>query len=202
MSEQFESMDTRTLYYTKTIIIHSKRKRMNISINQYALCDVIEKFIEKHGNMTKPELRAMVDIYHITDPVEEFKKLKELGITDITKSGVVLTKKWNDLPPNHKDMFEEFWKEYGMVGNKKSAIDMFIRFLKSGETFETLTEKYWPKYKSYLGSGATQLHLSTYLNPENERYKDNFVSNAHYKKVDKDVVVIDFEKQSNPKNSR
>lgn len=181
MNEQFVSMENRTLYYLKTIIVHSKRKKHKLTVNQYAMCDVIDKFIEKHGDMTKQELRAMVDIYCITDPVEEFKKLMQLNMLDMKDGMVILSSKWNDLPKNMSKMFDEFWEEYGKVGNPKKAKIMFTRFLKSGETYENLIKIYWPKYKKYIKQGSTQMHLSSFLNPEEERYKENFVANAHFK---------------------
>tara|TARA_R110000803_G_scaffold36811_4_gene79133 strand:- start:1445 stop:2077 length:633 start_codon:yes stop_codon:yes gene_type:complete len=209
MPEFTSSDEARGLYYLKTIINQSKRRKLELTVNQYAMLDVIDHFLVKHGNMTKGELREMVDMYGIENAVQEFKYLKENGflfmMKENTVSFVVLSPKFNGslVPSDYEEKFELLWNDYGRVGNKVNSKKMFLLFLKSGGSWEVLWTDCWPMYKKHLTlSGASQLHLSTYLNPENERYNDEWKSNAHYQDKERGFTAPKITVNKNPKKSR
>lgn len=207
MSE-FVSSSTRELFLSTIIFDVKKMRKLKITFEQYAICYLVEEFIAKHSSMNRDEFSAMGDIYNIKDIKDKGRKLRDLKLLSIYKGEkevfVTVTEKWGGLRADHEILFHKLWEDYGRVGYYGRCKKAFVDFLKSGETWENLWTVYWPSYKKYLKSNNThQMHLSTFLDLKDEKFKSNYKSNAHYDKANKGMdIPVKKSLKIDPKDAR
>lgn len=179
-----------------------KMRKMGISPNEFFIVDMVNEFVTKHKEMSLCDFSEMMYMYHVQHINEQFQKLCKLGFLKFVpgdnncKGFVDVGKNWVSNFAEELDKFEVFWRDYielardteNRAGNKKQARTMWDRMIKSGTTAYDLMNNYFPKYKIYIQqSGAPMMHASSYLNPQNERYKEEF--NFKKKQDDKNQIT-------------
>lgn len=175
----------------KTIIDHKKRNKFSLTCDEYALIESIENFMVK--NKIKRFLPK--DPEHqkkVNNPIAFSDELYKLAGNSLINKGMLIKSKeggfiivpsWCEENEKLEQLFNTFWETYGKIGSKKNGLTMFKKALKKVD-LEHLYER-WEEYKSFLEeSGQHQMHLSTWLNPDNERYNDEFKVTS-VQKIDK-----------------
>lgn len=187
-------MTVKTITIRTVIVNIAKCKKLGVSPSGFVMCSLMEHFISKHQLMTNEDLKVVSEKHGIDNVKDLFFDLVHKGICEFKKSGdkktVHLTGKWNDLPIDFEDKFEWLWADYGRIGDKQPAKRMLKKYLEAGNSWDDLVHKYWSSYKVFLANNkTTQMHLSSFLNPEEEKFKREFTANAHFGKNEKDNVL-------------
>jgi Mn-dependent DtxR family transcriptional regulator len=174
----------------ETIINHAKARKLQISPSEYVLLEIISDFVIKHGEMTLCDFSEMMHMYNIYNLNEKIQRLQKMSLVryirknDKCKGSIYVTEAWHGAKATDiVETFELLWKQYKEVadklshnvGNKKKGLEMFQRAIKAGNDSNDIMETYWPKYKRYILSGdAPMMHLSSFMNPQYERFKEDF----------------------------
>lgn len=191
MEKKYSATKREPIY--KTIIDHKKRLELELTMDQYALADAIEQVIDKYKDFDSK--RDYDRIYRRTGIKREFYPSlgKALFVKDIISpipetNKYILTAKWKG---NNEEIikkeFEKLWIRSGKVGNKQAAFKMFKKAVKE-DPIEYLFSR-WSLYEAFLKTSTqSQLHLSSWLNPENKRYNDEWKESAFSKKKDTNQI--------------
>lgn len=175
----------------KSIIDHKKRNKFGLTCDEYVLLESIEEFMIK--NKLKRFLPKNEDHRKkVNNPIAFSEELYKLVGNNLINKGMLIKCKetgfivvpsWCAENEQVEQSFNLFWEAYGKVGSKKNALSMFKKALKQVD-LEYLYER-WEEYKSFLQeSGQHQMHMSTWLNPDSERYNDEFKVTS-VQKIDK-----------------
>lgn len=108
----------------------------------------------------------------ITITCDEYKLLDSSG--KVIVSGKTFSAKMTE------SRFEKFWEDYGRIGNKMKAREMYLRAIKV-VTLDYLSERLKLYLKFLKFSGQYQMHASTWLNPRNREFDNDNV--AYMKKA-------------------
>lgn len=163
----------------KTVIDHKKRVKLTLSCDEFVLAQAIEDIV---GDLAFNTVKGYENVYKMTGFTNiEYRSIGSILIQKgifkrLADNNVRLVSPWEADTSSQKD-FDEFWDEYGKVGNKKAAKKSFLKALKVTD-LDHLKER-WKAYKAHLEeSGQSQLHMSTWLNPDNERWNDEYKSSS------------------------
>lgn len=160
-----------------TIINHRDRVSKGLSCDEYVMIDAINFYMEKN-NLKTFDSRKFDQIRKLTgfekDKIIELGKIlkrREFLIDSGDKKYKINGKLWND--EEIIKGFEKLWKLYGKVGNRRNAESMYKKAVKiEGHEYLLVKVRIYKKFLAH--SDQFPLHFSTFLNPKNKRYNDNF----------------------------
>lgn len=187
----------------KTTIIHSIRVELNITMTEYAFLDFLRFWFVESKHMQKitesnlyqyTGIKDMAKIKRIIARLKIKKMLEQKELKTPTGSIVVMYPAFAFLNKFSKeDKFEVFWNlkdVKGMTmhrGNKAKALIMYNRLIKVINPAEI--QDYFLKYKAFVDkTGQTQLHTSTWLNPDWAHYKDELIIVEQKTKVKEQII--------------
>lgn len=162
-----------------TLIDHKKRVKLTLSCDEFALAQTVEDLVQGNPFDTVAGYQEVYKVIGFTNI--EYRSIGSIliqkGIFErLEDNNVRLTSSWG-TNTDQEDDFLEFWEEYGKVGNKKSAKRNFLKAVKA-VGLDHLKAR-WKAYRAHLEeSGQSQLHMSTWLNPDNERWDDEYKSSS------------------------
>lgn len=155
----------------KSIIDHSIRVEMKLSLEEYVLLDFIHTW---NLHNTAPIL--VKDYYYATgiineDLIDLFQRLKDRGMIckHHKKDGPDVTQRWKDLF-NTDGQFEEMWTLH-RKGNKATAKDRFFKVIKKIE-YQELKAKLIAYLKNCDEYNIFKKGLDVWLNPEREHWNN------------------------------
>ena len=169
-----------------TVIDHRKRVKLGLTLQQYVFLDIIEQLILKHGKFNA--LSMQDDFYRLSgiDPIG-FKSIGKVMmeknfIVKVDKNIYVPFKAWGLSLGDYKKEFEVLWELYGKVGNRKTGEQMYIKARKAKFEYNFLLERVKVYLKFLKESGQLQLHASSFFNPTNEQFNNEFKAVKQEKK--------------------
>lgn len=183
---EIETVKSRTWTGVKgsTVINHKLRLIYDLSYPEYVILDYIQWYYEKHpGKRQDPELLWKMTGHKIdSDFVGIIRLLNKKGLIKLIMGTDVATPTLAIPEPSDQWLknfdltadFEKFWSMWGRIGNKEKAKAMYSKARKmvDNDTLFEAGKKYVQHYKDQFGENAT--HASTYLNPKNKHWEDEF----------------------------
>jgi hypothetical protein len=171
-----------------TTINNNIRVKLNLSMEEYAIMEHVEKSHRDSVELTYSSIYSKTGIEH--DPAKiVFNNLWERGflITSNTVSRFKPSPKWLGAFSGLKDEFEQFWhsmdidmpegiKRISWTGSKIDAEKKFCK-LRRIETFDYLMKQKVYYFKVIASSSyRTIMGCSVFLNVETKRYSEDWAS--------------------------
>jgi len=161
-----------------TVVDHKRRCKLNLTLSEYVFLDAIEQLIVRNG---KFHARTMQDdLYKICGILPDaFKvlggKLREKEML-LHQGGNIFTlgQKWSEGSADIKQEFEALWLLLGRVGNKKKGLQMYDKARKAGFEADFLKKRVDVYVKFVKDSEQYPLHVSSFFNPANEEFNNEF----------------------------
>jgi hypothetical protein len=160
-----------------SIIDHSIRFKLKLTVEEYILCDLIYQFNKRYriGSLTYNKYLSTVGFLP-EDVLRIGKSLKQKGfITDgLKQKRIVTTKLWDD---NFDDdaQFEQLWTLHPK-GNKAEARESFMKSIRI-TGYNLLVEKL-QDYINFQPNFQFRLKLSNWLDPKLKHWEDELVYNG------------------------
>jgi len=186
----------------KTTVIHSIRVLLQITMEEYAFLDFLMYwFIEKKRTekITEKDLYQYTGIRGIPEIKQMISSLKKKQLLEQkeikTPEGLIIVMYPSDSflsKFKSSNNFENFWNlkidgKTAHRGNRAKALMMYNKLIKILGWKDI--EKSFLKYKAFVDkTGQTQLHTSTWLNPQWEHYKDELIA-AEEKSPKKEQII-------------
>jgi hypothetical protein len=179
----------------KSLIDHKKRKKLDLSLPEYVFLDAIEQLIIRKNSFNSKLM--FEDFYRICgidrkEYIELGKSLKSKGMLIPVKEYVYkIYDKWYTESDDLLGEFEVIWELLQKVGNKKKSLEMYIRARKAGFDYQHLLERSKLYMKFIKESNQYIMHVSTFFNPDNEEFNNEFkVINQKQKDIKNAIKTI------------
>lgn len=154
-----------------SIIDHSIRFKLKLTVEEYILCDLIYQFNKRYriGSLTYNKYISTVGFLP-EEVLRLGKSLKQRGflIDDAKQKRIVTTSLWNDNF-NDNAQFEQLWLLHPK-GNKAKAREAFIKTI-GIVNYNVLLEKL-QEYLGYQTDLNYRYQLSTWLDPKLRHWED------------------------------
>lgn len=180
--------------YGTSTINHTIRTKCKLSCDEMVVMLYLSKFDEvKKRPFTINDIDHMERSigFNLNDFKFIVKDLKGKGFCTAKNNQLYITKRFEEIAnPEIDEQFEQLWNEYNYKVNRNGAISMFKRTVKVVK-FDYLLRKL-KLYERHLSlprnRDLSKMHLSTWLNPDNRRFDDEYNLPKEDDKTDKFVV--------------
>ncbi len=161
------------------MIDHWQRKSLGLTCDEYCvLLQIYDycKLKKLKSFIYNKQFASHTKKYLCLETQEQVLILRSLikkGFFHRTKIPNRFTRDQSSLAPfeMNDDAFEELWSKFGKVGNKKMAKDAYEKTIRY-DKHEFLMKR-CSMYLEHLSiTQQSQLHMSTWLNPDKKRYMD------------------------------
>ena len=181
------------MIYGTSTINHKVRIKCNLTCDEIVVLMYLIKFREsrKKNFSAKETDHLEKDIgFSLKEAAPVIRSLKSKGFCTSENKVVFLTDKISEITGDVENQFNELWEKYNYKINKSGALSMFTRAI------AIVDLKYLYKklevYNQWLdlpkNKGLAKMHLSTWLNPDNRRFDDEYIIPKTNEDEDKFVI--------------